>query len=287
MKLKTGLNLLSRSIKALKRINKPKEEKSLTFWEHLEELRSVFIRTLIVLIVMMIAVFAFKTPVFNFVLAPCNNDFFLYRGLSKLLIWMHLDPLPVFNLRLVNIEVASQFFVHLRVSAMIALVISAPIILFMLWSFVAPALYEKEKNAVKGAFGFASVLFYLGVAFGYCFIFPLTIRFLGSYQVSEIVPNTISLSSYISMFIALILIMGLVFEMPVLVKILNKLHLLPKSLLKKYRRHAFVGLLILAAVITPTGDLFTLSVVTFPLYFLYEFSIAICKYDSPPDEDLF
>lgn len=253
------------------------DEQSLSFWGHLEELRHVIFRMLGALFVAMLAIFFLKEPVFNLVLAPCQNDFFLYRGLDTLLKAMHLEGMPEFNLTLINIEVASQFFIHLKMSAMVGLIVVAPLLVYFIWSFVAPALYDKEKTAIKGAFGFAAVLFYTGVVFGYSFIFPLTVRFLGTYQVSELVPNQISLSSYTSMFTALILIMGIVFEMPVLMKILNSLGVLPKSFLKKYRRHAFVILMILAAVITPTGDIFTLSIVTLPLYLLYEFSIAICK----------
>ena len=124
---------------------------------------------------------------------------------------------------------------------------------------------------------FLSVLFFIGVMVGYIFVFPLTLRFLGTYQVSEMVTNQISLQSYISMFTQLILIMGVVFEMPALALILSKIGIINKSLLKKYRKHAFTILMIAAAIITPSGDAFTLFIVGTPLYLLYEFSILICR----------
>jgi sec-independent protein translocase protein TatC len=142
---------------------------------------------------------------------------------------------------------------------------------------VSPALYDNEKRAAKVAFAFAGVLFLMGVLVGYYLIFPLTLRFLGTYQVSMEVANQISLQSYISMFTWLILIMGVVFEMPSLAVILSRIGILTKSFLKKYRRHAFVVMLVLAAFITPSGDPFTLMAVGLPLYGLYELSILVCR----------
>lgn len=252
-------------------------EKEMSFWGHLDELRKVLFRMILVLVVAMFVAFAFKEPVFRIILAPCKPDFFFYSWLSKLAALINSDSVSQFSLDLINIELASQFFVHLRVSMLLAVVLTAPLLVYFIWTFVAPALYKNEKRAIKGAFSFAAVLFYLGVAVGYCVIFPLTIRFLGTYQVSSDIPNRISLTSYIGMFIGLILAMGIVFELPVLASILNRIGVLPKSVLKKYRRHALVVLMILAAIITPSGDIFTLMVVTCPLYLLYEFSILICK----------
>lgn len=253
------------------------QEKEMSFWNHLDELRRVLFRMIIVLVVAMFVIFAFKEPVFRIVLAPCEQDFFFYDWLNKLVGLFGSDSVSQFSLNLINIEIASQFFVHMRVSMLLALVLTAPLLIYFLWTFVAPALYSNEKRAIKGAFSFAAILFYTGVAVGYSVIFPLTIRFLGTYQVSSDIPNQISLTSYIGMFIGLILVMGIVFELPVLASILNRIGVLPKSVLKKYRKHALVVLMILAAVITPSGDIFTLMVVTCPLYLLYELSILICR----------
>ena len=151
-------------------------------------------------------------------------------------------------------------------------------------TFVSPALYPREKKAAVRAFSLAALFFYMGVAVGYFILFPLTLRFLGTYQVMEDVANQISLKSYISTFFSLIMILGLVFELPTAVALLSKLGLLYRHTLKKYRRHAFVVLLIVAAIITPTGDPFTLMAVGLPLYALYEISILMCR--KKPEEDL-
>ncbi|MFA6334279.1 MAG: twin-arginine translocase subunit TatC [Bacteroidales bacterium] len=252
----------------------------MTFWEHLDELRKVLFRSAIFVLILMIVIFANKTFVFDkIIFAPINSDFILYKWLEKLALLLKspsLVPAP-FSLDLINIELSSQFFIHVSVSMTLAFIVSVPFILYQFWIFIKPGLYEKEKKAINRAFGFATVLFFIGVLVGYFFVFPLTVRFLGTYQVSDWVVNQISLKSYISMFTWLILIMGVVFEMPALASILSRMGIISKSFLKKYRKHAFVTLLILAAVITPTGDAFTLFVVGAPLYLLYEFSILICR----------
>jgi len=170
-----------------------------------------------------------------------------------------------------------SFLFHISVSLTLSFILAVPYVLYQFWTFIKPGLYEGEQRATRRAFWFGSGLFLAGVAVGYLFVFPLTLRFLGTYQVSEAVPNQISLQSYISMFTSLILIMGIVFEMPALALILSKIGIISKSLLKKYRKHAFTILLITAAIITPSGDAFTLIVVAAPLYLLYEFSILICR----------
>ena len=252
----------------------------MTFWEHLDELRKVLFRSAVVFFSLMVVIFLNKNFVFNKIsFAPIDSNFVIYRWLTDLSVFLaypSMAPEP-FHLDLINIELSSQFFTHVNVSMTLAFILSVPFILYQLWIFVKPGLYEKEKQAVNRAFGFASILFFIGVLVGYFFVFPLTLRFLGTYQVSDWVVNQISLKSYISMFTWLILIMGVVFEMPALASILSRMGIISKSFLKKYRKHAFVFLVILAAVITPTGDAFTLFVVSTPLYLLYEFSILICR----------
>jgi sec-independent protein translocase protein TatC len=217
--------------------------------------------------------FVFDTVVF----APIDSDFILYRLIDKVLALMGAPLLPEFNLDLINIDLSAQFFIHISTTFYFALVLAIPFIVYQIWKFVSPALYENEKNAARVAFAFAGILFLMGVCVGYYLIFPLTLRFLGTYQVSYEVANQISLQSYISMFTWLILIMGVVFEMPSLAVILSKIGILTKSFLKKYRKHAFVVMLVVAAFITPSGDPFTLMAVGLPLYGLYELSILVCR----------
>ena len=250
----------------------------MTFWEHLDELRKVLFRSAIVIVALMAGIFMVKDFVFNTVVfAPINSDFVLYRLIDKVLLMMGAPALPEFKLSLINIDLSAQFFIHISTTFYFALVLAVPFIIYQVWKFVSPALYDNEKRAAKAAFAFAGVLFLLGVLVGYYLIFPLTLRFLGTYQVSYEVANQISLQSYISMFTWLILIMGVVFEMPSLAVILSKIGILTKSFLKKYRRHAFVIMLVLAAFITPSGDPFTLMAVGLPLYGLYELSILVCR----------
>lgn len=254
-----------------------------TFWEHIDDLRKVFFRSAIVLFVLMIAIFFLKGFIFDtLLLAPLSSDFILYRGLDKLLALMGLNPLADFEIKMINVEMAAQFFTHIRVSFYVALVVAMPVVFYELWTFIRPALYENEKRAIQKSFGFAALQFYLGVVVGYLLVFPLTIRFLGTYQVSELVPNQISLNSYISMLIGLVLVMGIVFEMPILAALLSRFGIINKQWLKKYRKHAVVILVTLAAVITPSGDPITLFFVSVPLYALYEVSIAVAK---PADKE--
>lgn len=252
----------------------------MTFWDHLDELRRVLFRSAVSVFVFLVVIFPNKKFVFDkIIFAPVNDDFILYRwfaSLSGFLGIPAMKPAP-FSIELINIELSAQFFTHVSVSLTLAFILSIPFILYQFWGFVKPGLYEKEKRSVKKAFGFASILFFAGVLVGYVFVFPLTLRFLGTYQVSDWVANQISLHSYISMFTWLILIMGVVFEMPALAAILSRLGIISKSMLKKYRKHAFTILIIVAAIITPSGDAFTLFIVGTPLYMLYEFSILICR----------
>ena len=243
----------------------------MTFWDHLDELRKVLFRSVIAVFVLAVPIFFAKDILFGeIIFAPTKSDFMLYR-------WMGSTFGGDFNLNLINIDLSAQFFIHISVSLTLSFILAVPYVLYQFWTFIKPGLYESEQRATRRAFWFGSGLFLTGVAVGYIFVFPLTLRFLGTYQVSEAVPNQISLQSYISMFTRLILIMGIVFEMPALALILSRIGLISKTLLKKYRKHAFTILLITAAIITPSGDAFTLVVVAAPLYLLYEFSILICR----------
>ena len=239
----------------------------MTFWDHLDVLRNSIIRIAVALVGVTVVLFLFKDFLFgDLVLAPADSSFWLYRllGLN-------------FTLSLVNLEVTAQFMIHMKVTFICALILTFPYIVYELWRFIAPALYENEIKAIRGAFTFASVLFYTGLAVGYLLIFPLMINFFAGYQVTPDVPNTFSLSSYISLFSSTVLVFGLVFQFPTLIAILSGLGIVNRDIFRQYRRHAVCAVVILAALITPSGDPFSLLVVTLPLYLLYEFSILICR----------
>lgn len=228
--------------------------KELSFWEHLDELRGVLIKSICAWVVAFIAAFCLKDWIFAWLLKPLDN-----------------------NQTLVNIDVTGQFMTHIQVSLCIGFVIALPLIIYWLYGFVAPALYAQEKRHT-GIFLICSILlFAAGVTLNYFLVFPLSFRFLTLYEVSPVVENHISLSSYISLLVVLSILMGLLFEVPVVTWILSSLGILRREYMQKYRRHVFVGILILAAVITPTGDPFTLLLVTLPVYLLYELSIWIIK----------
>lgn len=239
----------------------------MTFWDHLEELRGSLLRMLGAYLAAAVVLFFFKGFIFdNIILAPSKPDFFMYQLLGA-----------DFSMNLVNIELAAQFLIHMKITFICALILTFPYLVFEIWRFIAPALYEREKKAVKGAFLFASALFYIGVAVGYMIVFPLMLNFFSGYQVSPDITNTFSLASYISMFTSMVLIFGIVFEFPTVVMALSAMGVMSKETLKTYRRHAVCVVLILAAVITPSGDPFSLLVVSVPLYLLYEFSVLICR----------
>ncbi|MDR1678744.1 MAG: twin-arginine translocase subunit TatC [Prevotellaceae bacterium] len=254
-----------------------KNEKELSFWEHLEDLRKTIFSILVVLIVVMIVIFVNKELIFNIVLAPQKDDFIIYRLFCRLAEWTSIAEIcpESFRVELINTQLASQFFIHLSVSFCMALVLSFPYILYQLFRFVSPALRDSERRYSFGVICYSSLLFYMGVLLNYFLIFPLSFRFLGTYQVSSEVVNLIDLSSYINTLILLSLMIGIMAELPVLSWLLGKLGLLSAAFMRNYRRHAAVIILIIAAVITPTVDIFTLFLVFSPIYLLYELSIFV------------
>ncbi len=260
---------------------------SMSFWGHLEALRWVILRVVIALFLCLVACFIAMPYLFDhFVLAPTSSDFFLYRCLSGIKgdgVWIPDFSSDSYRVGLINIRVASQFMTHVTTSFWFAVILVFPYLIYQLWTFIKPALYNNERHNVSIAFAGGTFMFYLGCAVGYCIVFPFTFRFLSQYQISETIVNQISLDSYMSTFLMLILVMGVVFELPLLAWLLGHLGVINKSFLKQYRRHAVVVLLILAAVITPTSDPFTLMMVFLPLYMLYELSIRIVK-DADPSE---
>lgn len=252
------------------------EGKDMSFWDHLDVLRKSIFRVLIALVIAFIAIFAFMPNLFDsIILSPSTSEFFVYKWLDNL-----FDP--SFKIDIININVTTPFFTHMKISLWVALLLIFPYLLYELWMFISPALYSNEKKSVSTAFFGVGLLFYAGCFVGYSIVFPITFRFLASYQIGQDIVTQISLDSYMSTFLSMIFIMGLVFEIPVLAWLLSQMGLLDKSILKKYRKHAVVILLILAAVITPTGDPFSLAIVFLPIYLLYELSILIVK--APVEE---
>ena len=263
-------------------------DNELTFWDHLEVLRRALIRILLVWFVLAVAYFLAMPYLFDHVvLAPCENDFVFYELLRRIGEELHLEGdffTQEFHVKLVNINLAAPFFIHMSTAFWMSVVTAAPYLFYEVWRFISPALYPEETRGVKKALALGTVMFFLGVLLGYFMVYPLTLRFLSTYQLSALIENQISLNSYINNFMMLVLCMGLAFELPLVTWLLSLLGLVHKTFLRKYRRHAIVIIVILAAVITPTGDPFTLSVVAIPLYLLYELSILMIK-DKPEEAE--
>lgn len=249
------------------------------FWDHAEALRKVILRGVGIVVGLMCVYFAVMPELFDkVILAPCRADFPLYSLLRHIGGPLEGDGKDI---ELINIQLASQFFIHMSTSLWIAVITAFPMLLYLIWSFVAPGLYEHEKRGIGPVIAGANVMFYLGVATGYFLVFPLTLRFLAGYQLSASIPNQISLDSYIDNFMMLVLVMGIVFQLPVVAWLLGRAGVLGREFFHTFRRHAIVALLIAAAVITPTGDPFTLTVVFLPLYILWEASSLTVPLKAP------
>jgi sec-independent protein translocase protein TatC len=264
------------------------QQDEMSFWDHLEALRWTLFRCVIVLIVFTVGAFISMHKLFDAViLAPTRSDFILYRVLCKLTSAVPLMPDfcdDTYMVKIFNVGLASPFFISMSTSFWLALLITFPYLVFEIWKFISPALYEYEKKNVRWSFLFGTVMFFVGCAVAYFFVFPMTLRFLATYNISNAIENQSSLESYTDMFIMLIFIMGIVFEMPLVSWLLSKMGLLTRAFFNKYRRHAVVGLMIAAAFITPSSDPFTLCSVFFPLYGLYELSAFFVK-KAPKDDD--
>lgn len=242
------------------------QESEMTFWDHLEELRGTLVRSLLAVFFMMVIGLVFRDFLFEkIILAPTRADFPVYG----------LFPL-VHSLQIVNLEISGQFMVHMRCAMMLGIVLAFPYIIWEIWRFVAPALYEGEKKGVVKAFVMGSGLFYFGVAVGYFILLPVCLSFFQGYTVSDSVANSFSLQSYISMFGSMVLLIGIVFEFPMLIMALSAMGVVDRQMLQKGRKWAIVAVLVVAALITP-ADLGSMLIVSVPLYGLYELSILFCK----------
>lgn len=256
-----------------------KEKKSeMSFLEHLEELRWHIIRSFIAIFVFAIVAFVNKTVVFDkIILAPKEQNFLTNRLLCKVGKELNLPQLCVSarHFELKNIFMSGQFTAHIKISIIAGIILAFPYIFFEFWRFLRPALYQNERKYARGSVFYVSILFITGVLFGYYIIAPMSVAFLGSYTVSETVGNEINLMSYVTTITNLSLLSGIIFELPVIIYFLSKIGLVTPSFLKKYRRHAIVVILVIAAIITPSADILTQLLVSVPLVFLYEIGISV------------
>ena len=240
---------------------------ALTFWDHLDVLRSSLIRMGAAIVILAIVAFAMKDLLFSVVLAPRSSDFITYQLLG----------VDAFHINLMNTGLTEQFMIHMRTAIYAGLLLASPYILYELFRFVSPALYQNERRYAVWIVGAAYLMFLMGTLVNYFVVFPLTVRFLGTYQVSPDVANMLTLQSYIDTLLGMSLVMGVVFELPVVCGLMGRMGLINSHMMSQFRRHAIVAILVVAAIITPTTDVFTLFVVALPIYLLYELSIQIVK----------
>jgi sec-independent protein translocase protein TatC len=238
-----------------------------TFWDHLDVLRASLIRMAIVVIGFTVVAFLMKDTLFSIVLAPRSSHFVTYQLLGA----------EVFTLHLMNTGLTEQFMIHVRTALYAGVLLASPYILYELFRFVSPGLYANERRYTVWIVGAAYLMFIIGTFVNYFVVFPMTVHFLGTYQVSPDVANMLTLQSYIDTLLGMSLIMGIVFELPVVCAVMGRMGLITNRMMTAYRRHAIVAILVVAAIITPTTDIFTLMVVSLPIYLLYELSIQIVR----------
>lgn len=265
-------------------MSKTSNNNSLTFGEHLEELRKVLMKVACAVVMFMIIVFCFKDDVFRFLLGPCESNFATFNVLRELLAYLS-DNISIYpgNIELITTDISSQFMAHLSISFYLGILLASPYILYEVMGYITPALYEREKKYAFRMLGAVYALFFLGMLVSYWVLFPISCRFLASYSVSPDVKALISLDSYMSLFISLTVLMGVVFQLPVIALSLAKMGIIDNKMMAHYRRHAFILIVVIAAIITPP-DILTLIIVSLPLYVLYEASILgvriICRKES-------
>lgn len=259
------------------KMKKNNAENHLTFDGHLELLRKIVIRVLWVVGAFVVVVFSLKDYVWRLLLAPSECDFYTYKWIEYVFGLLgrnfHFED---FCVDLIATDLSSQFMIHITTSCCLGALCASPYILLELYCFVSPALYDNEKKYSVLLTIVIYILFLLGILMSYFVLFPISFRFLGTYSVSERIHSTITINSYIETFVTLTFLMGVVFQLPVMAYIMAKMNVVSSFILSKYRKHAFVVIMIIAAIITPP-DIITLLLVTIPLYVLFELSIAIIK----------
>ena len=265
------------SQKKTKKPDNKSDPNMMTFGGHLEVLRRMLFRIIAVGMVLAVAIFCFKDETFELLLAPSPWDFVTYRYIEAFLHRLGSSfHFSQFHINLIATELSSQFMTHISTALYLGLLGASPYILVELFRFITPALYENEKKYSVQVAAIMYLLFIIGVLMSYFILFPISFRFLGTYSVSGMVESNITLKSYISTFTTLTLVMGLVFQLPVVAFFLGKLEIVTAAMLAQYRKYAFLVIMVLAAVITPP-DLMTLILVTIPLYLLYEVSILVLR----------
>ncbi|MEM1323829.1 MAG: twin-arginine translocase subunit TatC [Bacteroidota bacterium] len=248
-------------------------EKEMSFLDHLEELRWHLVRGVSAIGVLAVIAFASGQWVFDtIIMAPLDKGFISYRIINSAIPGLEFYPPP--DLELIAVMFGEQFIVHLKTSFVLGVVLSFPYLFWEIWRFIKPGLYPQERKAARGIVGICSFLFIAGVAFGYFIIAPFAVTFLGSYSVGAV--NAPTLSSFVNYMTMFTVPVGVIFELPIVVYFLAKVGLLYPQTMKSYRRHAFIIILILAAIITPP-DVVTQFLIGIPLYVLYEISIRICS----------
>ena len=255
-------------------------EAEMSFFDHIDVLRKHLLRALAVVFVFTAGAFYYTDFIFNTVImGPKNPGFWTYRMMCKL-----YERFPsigeefcikTLDAKIINTEMSGQFTLQLNACVMAGLILGIPYLLFEIWLFIKPALHENERKSASGFVLFASVLFFTGILFGYYIICPLSVNFLINYQVSPDIENTFTIDSYLSTVMTLTLGSGIIFQLPVVIYILSKVGVMTPAFMRSSRRYAAVIILIVAAVVTPTADPFTMLTVAFPLFLLYEFSIYI------------
>lgn len=254
------------------------KEKEMAFLDHLEELRWHVVRSVAVIFIMMILSFVFIREIFDYVIfAPAKIDFPAFKYMCELGKVFGLDELCVTDLpfKIQSRNMTGQFMMSLTASFVIGLIAAFPYVAWEIWAFIKPGLQNKEVKYSKGAVFAISFLFMAGVLFGYYILSPITIWFLATYSISPLIVNEFDITSYVSTISSLVLGCGLLFQFPMVIYFLSKIGIVTPELMRKYRKHSIVVILILGAVITPSGDPFSLTVISLPLYFLFEISIYI------------
>ncbi len=250
----------------------------MTFIEHLEELRWHIIRALAAIIVFTVLAFAFHNEIWNgIILAPSRPDFWTYRKLCDLAQIVNAPDLCVqkIDFILINREMTGQFMMAITYSFFIGLSLAFPYAFWELWRFIRPGLRDVEVSASRGSVFWVTLLFFCGVTFGYYVVSPLAINFLADFKIDESIQNQVDISSYVSLLVMMVLACGLTFQLPMIIFVLSQVGIMTPKFMREYRKHAFIVILIIAAVITPSPDVFSQMLVTAPLLLLYEISIFV------------
>ena len=253
------------------------EPGEMSFLDHLEELRWHLIRSLIAIFVFAIAAFISKGLIFGeIILGPSKSSFWTYKMLCILSELLNSDALCISDLPFIiqSRQMTGQFSMHITSSFVIGLICAFPYTFWEIWRFVKPGLYEKERKAASGATFYVSLLFFIGVLFGYFVVTPISINFLSNYQIDPSILNEFDIISYVSTVTTLVLACALLFQLPIVVYFATKAGLVSSVLLKNYRKHSIIVILMLAAVLTPP-DPFSQVLIAIPLGLLYQLSILI------------